>query len=483
MIQYKAIGRVIGYLILLLAVLILPALGFSLWFEEGDGFALLLSLLTFLMAGLGLSTLKEKNQTGVKKREGYLIVAFGWIAMGLFGALPYLLSQSIPQFSDALFESISGLTTTGATILEDIEAVPKGILTWRSTTQWIGGMGIIVLTVALFPLLGIGGIELFVAEAPGPTSDKVHPRIQETAKRLWLVYVGLTLVLVLLYWVEGMSFFDAFNHALTTISSGGFSTKNASMAYFTSPLIQYTCIVFMFISGVNFSLTYYSLRGNPKRMFSNEEFRIYLFLILGIALYVSFGIAYTGNYTYEESFRSGLFHVLAIVTTTGYVTDDYTAWSPGLSFVFFLLLFSGGSAGSTSGGIKIIRHIVFLKHSLQEFKRLLHPQAILPLKINKTSVNPKIVQRIVTFLLVYLFLVFIGVLVLSLNGIDLETSMGAVATSLGNVGPAIGKVGPMDNFAWFSPGIKIFLALLMLIGRLELFTILIILTPYFWKNS
>jgi trk system potassium uptake protein TrkH len=483
MIQYKVIGRVIGYLILLLAVLLVPSIGFSIWYAEGDLRPLLLSFFLFIITGVGLSLMREKKEAGVKKREGYLIVAFGWIAMGLFGSLPYWLSQSIPHFHDALFESISGLTTTGATILEDIESVSKGILTWRSTTQWIGGMGIIVLTVALFPLLGIGGIELFVAEAPGPTSDKVHPRIKETAKRLWLVYVGLTLVVILLYWWEGMTFFDAFNHGLTTISSGGFSTKNQSMAFFTSPLIQYTCIVFMFLSGVNFSLTYYSLVGKPKRMFSNEEFKIYFLIVLFLSIYVSIGVLYTGKYSYEEAFRTSLFQVLSLITTTGYVTDNYTEWSAGLSFVFFLLLFSGGSAGSTSGGIKIIRHIVFFKHSLQEFKRLLHPQAILPLKINKTSVNPKIVHRIITFLLVYLFILFVGVLVLSINGIDLQTSMGAVATSLGNVGPAIGQVGPMDNFAWLSPGIKIFLAFLMLIGRLELFTILIIFTPYFWKNS
>ncbi len=410
-----------------------------------------------------------------------MIVAFGWISMCLFSMLPYLFSGSIPELHNALFESVSGLTTSGATILPDVEIMPHGVLLWRSTTQWIGGMGIIVLTIALFPLLGIGGIELFVAETPGPTADKLHPRIQSTAKRLWLLYLGLTILVILIYWWQGMDFFDAYNHGLTTIASGGFSTKNLSMGYFTSPLIQYTCIFFMFLAGVNFSLIYHSLKGNVHRLLWNDEFKAYSFAILIVTAFISINLFRQGHYGIEESFRTGLFNVTSVITTTGYATADYSSWSNSMTLVFFILLFAGGCTASTAGGIKIIRHIVFLKHVLLEFKRIFHPQAIIPLKINQKSVAPKIVARIMTFLLAYFSLVLVGILVLSLNGIDFETSLGAVAASIGNVGPGIGAVGPMDNFAWLSPGIKIFLAFLMMVGRLELFTILVIFTPYFWR--
>lgn len=481
MINFKSVWRVIGYLIILIGILQIPSAIFSYFFESEDLSAFLISMGIALTIGTILSRLKHDTKKGVKKREGYLIVAFGWISMCLFSMLPYLFSGVIPAFHDALFESVSGLTTSGATILTDIESMPHGVLLWRSTTQWIGGMGIIVLTVALFPLLGIGGIELFVAETPGPTSDKLHPRIQGTAKRLWLLYLMLSVLVILIYWIEGMNFFDAYNHGLTTIASGGFSTKNTSMSHFTSPLIQYTCIFFMMLAAVNFSLIYHCLKGNFKKMFWNDEFRAYVAVILLFSCIVSVMLYVKGGYAIEETFRLSLFNVTSVITTTGFATADFSSWSHGITFVFLILFFVGGCAASTSGGIKIIRHIVFFKHVISEFKRIFHPQAIVPLKINNKSVSPRIVSRIMTFLLVYLLLVLTGTLVLSLSGIDFNTALGAVAASIGNVGPGIGAVGPMDNFAWLSPGIKIFLSFLMMVGRLELFTILIIFTPYFWK--
>ena len=402
--------------------------------------------------------------------------------MAGFGMLPYILSHEIVSFEDALFETMSGLTTTGASILTDIEAMPKGLLFWRSMTQWIGGLGIIVLTVAIFPLLGIGGIELFVAESPGPTSDKVHPRISETAKRLWYVYVGLTVLAMLLYWAGGMNFFDAINHALTTLATGGFSTKNASMAYYDSAFIQYVAILFMFLAGTNFTVIYFGLIGKFKRVLKSDEFKTYGLTLLGVAVILYFPIAATGIDP-ELAFRKSLFQVVSIVTTTGFVTDDYTQYSEGVTFICFMLLFIGGCAGSTAGGIKFVRHLTFIKNSWLEFKRLVHPRAIVPLIINGDRVTGRIITHIMNFLLIYLLTFVLGSLALSLMGYDLVTSFGAVATCLANVGPGIGSVGPVDNFAFFSPAAKIFLSVIMLLGRLELYTLLILFTPFFWRAN
>jgi len=400
--------------------------------------------------------------------------------MVLFGMLPYLLSGTIPSIADALFETISGMTTTGASILTDIEAQPRGILYWRSLTQWIGGMGIIVLTVAIFPLLGIGGIELFVAEAPGPTSDKIHPRIRETAKRLWWIYVGLTCLLTVLLCLEGMAIYEAINHALTTMATGGFSTRNASMAAF-GPTVQYTVILFMFLAGTNYTILYFSLKRRWKDVWRSDEFKTYAGAVFGLAAVFAVGIHSTGKFGWEQSFRDALFQVVSLITTTGYVSADYTSYTPALTFFCFILLFIGASAGSTSGGIKIVRHLVFIKNSTLEFKRLVHPHAIVPLRLNGQVVRGRVVTHVYTFLLLYLAIFVLGTLVLSVLGLDFITAVGAMATSLGNVGPGIGEVGPVDNFAWLSPSVKLFLCFVMLLGRLELFTILVLFSPYFWR--
>lgn len=403
--------------------------------------------------------------------------------MAGFGMLPFYFSEEVVTFEDALFETVSGFTTTGATILTDIEALPKGLLFWRSMTHWIGGLGIIVLTVAIFPLLGIGGIELFVAESPGPTSDKVHPRISETAKRLWYIYVGLTIAAALLYWVGGMTFFDAVNHSLATMATGGFSTKNASMAFYDSAFIQYTAIFFMFLAGTNFTVIYFALIGKFRNVMRSDEFKVYTVALLVISILLTIFIYSNGNDDLELAFRNSLFQVVSLVTTTGFITDDYTQYGQGVTFLFFMLLFLGACAGSTAGGIKFVRHLTFIKNSWLEFKRLVHPRAVVPLMINGDRVSGRIITHIMNFLLIYLLTFVMGSLVLTLMGYDILTSLGAVATTLGNVGPAIGKVGPINNFAFFSPGAKIFLSFIMLLGRLELFTILILFTPFFWRAN
>ena len=471
-----------GALMFLIGVLMLPAASIS-WIYNEDSTPIMVSAAISLFIGMIFFFSFAKYDQLIRKREGYLIVALSWVIMTLFGMLPFYFSDQIDTISDAVFETVSGLTTTGASILTDIEAMPKGLLFWRSMTQWIGGLGIIVLTVAIFPLLGIGGSELFVAESPGPTSDKVHPRISETAKRLWYIYVGLTVSAAILYWAGGMTLYDAVNHALTTLATGGFSTKNASMAFYDSAFIQYVAVIFMFFAGTNFTLIYFGIVGKFGRIFKSDEFKAYTGAILLLTLVVFGGIVYNADIELELAFRKSLFQVVSIVTTTGFVTDDYTQYGMGITFICFMMLFLGGSAGSTAGGIKFVRHVVFLKNSWLEFKRIVHPRAIVPLIINGEMVSGRIINNIMNFLLIYLSTFVAGSLVIAILGYDLPTALGSVATCLGNVGPAIGEVGPVDNFAFFSPEAKLVLSFMMLLGRLELFTILILFTPFFWRAN
>ena len=425
---------------------------------------------------------REGSNTELAKKDGYLIVTLGWLSMSFFGSLPYIFSGAIPDITNAFFETLSGYSTTGASILTDIESVHKGILFWRSLTQWIGGMGIIVLTVAILPILGIGGMQLFVAEAPGISPDKLQPRIKETAKRLWIIYMGLTVAETGLLWFGGMSFFDAINHGLTTMATGGFSTKNASIAAFGTPFIQYVIILFMFFAGANFTMTYLGLHGQFRKVLRNEEFRFYLVFSIVVSLIVGVVIYSLGHDTVEKSFRDALFQVVSLVTTTGFVTHDYTAWTPVLTLLFFLLMFAGGSAGSTAGGVKLVRHIVLIKNSIMELKRQLHPSAIIPVRLNGNAVNREIVFNILAFIMIYILVFCVGSIFVAAFGIDFETSLGAVATCLGNIGPGIGSVGPTDNFAELPGVIKWFLAFYMLLGRLELFTVLMLFSPYFWRK-
>ncbi len=482
-INLRPIVRVIAVLLAVIGGMMLTGIPVSLYYDGGNLWPLLNSGLICLITGAGLWYAPIPGGGGIKKREGYLIVALGWLSMVTFGSLPYLLSGLIPHPADAFFETVSGMTTTGASVLTDIEAAPKGLLYWRSLTQWIGGMGIIVLTVAIFPLLGIGGIELFVAEAPGPTSDKLHPRIRETAKRLWQIYVGLTGLLVVVLLVAGLDLYEAVNHALTTMATGGFSTKNASMAHYDLPQVQYPIIFFMFLAGTNYTVIYYGLKGKLDKVWRSDEFKAYLTLVALLTVIVTLAVKNNTGLGWEKAFRDSLFQIVSLITTTGFVSADYTSWGNSLTMLFFVMMFLGASAGSTSGGIKLVRHLVFFKNSFLEFKRILHPRAVIPLKLNGTVVTGRILTHIIIFLLLYLILFVLGSIVVAAMGLDFMTAIGAVATSLGNVGPGIGKVGPVDNFAWLSSEIKLFLSLLMLLGRLELFTILVLFTPYFWKSN
>ena len=478
----KVIGNIIGILLLINGLLMLTAVPFGIYHGEGSWKGILVASLVNSVIGFILyHNTKDNENKELKRRDGYLIVILSWIAMSLFGMLPYIFTDQISNVPDAFFETVSGYTTTGASILNDIEILDHGILYWRSLTQWIGGMGIIVLAVAILPFLGIGGMQLFLAEAPGVSVDKLQPRIKETAMRLWQIYISFTVVLFFILWAEGMNSFEAVNHAMTTFATGGFSTKNASIGYFESPLIQYTIILFMFISATNFTLTYFAIKLDFKKVFQNEEFRIYSSFIILLTTIVFITLYLIDSSYAEETFRSALFSVVSIITTTGFTTVDFTGWTEFITILFFILMFFGASAGSTSGGIKIVRHVVLLKNSYIELKKQLHQQGVFILRFNNSKVPQSVVTNILAFMMLYVVIFSIGSVIMTLMGVDFITAIGSVAATLGNIGPGIGDVGPASNFSSIPDAGKYFLSLLMLIGRLELLTFLLILTPAFWK--
>ena len=493
--NYKIIFHFLGLLLLCNGGFMLLSSLVSFLYKDGVTFQLFLSGIAVLLLGISTMIFTRNHKKEINKREGYIVVTFGWIVMALSGTLPYIFTETITSFTDAFFETMSGYTTTGASILNDIEIIPKGVLFWRSMTQWIGGMGIIVLAIAILPLLGIGGMQLFAAEAPGPNADKLHPRITDTAKRLWFIYLGYTIAETILLKAAGMSLFDAMNHSMTTLSTGGFSTKNASLAYWNGqPIIQYIVILFMFLAGTNFVLSYFAFKGRLKKVIEDEEFKWYFRLIAIFTVVVALVIYFRVDIVlssighplvlgeFESAFRHGLFQVLSVLTTTGFVTADYTSWTPFLGVFFFSLMFLGGSAGSTAGGVKVVRHLLMIKNGFLEFKRTLHPNAILPVRYNTKAVSGDIVFNILAFFILYLLSFVFGALGFSMLGLDFESAVGVTASSLGNIGPALGDFGPVNNYAALPNIGKLWSSFLMLIGRLELFTVLILLTPFFWRN-
>lgn len=479
----KVVANILGLLLVFNGLFMLLCLPASLVFNPSDLIPIAFSAAATIGVGLLAWVLtRSKERPNVRKREGFLIVTLGWAVMALSGTLPYIMSGSVVNFTDAFFESISGYTTTGASVISNLDFIPRDILLWRSLTQWMGGMGFIVLAVAILPVLGIGGMQMFMAESSGISYDKVQPRIRETAKRLWLIYVGLTVVCMLLLKAAGMGWFDALNHAFTTMSSGGFSTQNNSIAGYSS-IIQYIIILFMFITGVNYTLLYFGFNGRFERFFKNEELRFYTGVTLFMAIVVTVAILGLGkDYGTEKAFRDAMFQTVSVITTTGFVSADYTAWNPFVTMLFFLMLFFGAMAGSTAGGVKIVRHVVLVKNSILELKRQLHPSAVIPVRLNKRAIDPSITYSVVAFIMMYLTIFALGTVMMALLGVDFETALGSVATSLGNVGPAIGKVGPVNTFAEIPSMGKWLLGVLMLVGRLELFTVLVLFTPYFWKR-
>ena len=494
-INYKIIINLFGVLLLFNSGFMFLSTLVSLYFSDGVTLEFFLAgMIVFVIGSIFFFSTKNNVQQ-IQKKEVFIIVTFGWLLMICSGMLPFIFTDSIPQMSHAFFETSSGYTATGASVVENIENLPESILFWRSTTHWIGGMGIIVLAVAILPLLGVGGMQLFSAETPGPSGNKLHPRITDTAKRLWYIYVGLTLAETLLLNIAGMGFFDAINNSMSTIATGGFSTKNASIAHWNNnPSIQYIIIFFMFISGANFVLSYFALKGNVNKFINDEEFRVYFMFVFISVIIVSFVLYFNVDLTnskfdhpqiygkFESSIRHALFQVIAVITTTGLVTGDFSGWTPFLTVFFFCLMFIGGSSGSTSGGVKIVRHLLMIKSAFLELKRSLHPSVIIKPRYNGSILDQNIIHNIYGFLILYILLFISGVFFFTIIGLDFKSSLGVSAASLGNVGPAIGDFGPSFTYSSLPESGKYLASFLMIFGRLELFTVFVIFTPYFWKK-
>jgi trk system potassium uptake protein TrkH len=377
---------------------------------------------------------------------------------------------------------MSGFTTTGATILTNVESMPHGLLFWRSFTHWLGGMGIILLSLAILPLLGVGGMQLYKAEVPGPEHDKLSPKIKDTAKILWVVYIVISLAETILLYFGGMDLFESLCHTFGTMATGGFSTKNASIGHYNSAFIDYVIVTFMLIAGINFSLHYQAFRGKVSNYWKNPELIFFLTLIAGGTLFIGADIHLFHEYSVSEAIQKSLFQTVSIITTTGYGTDDYELWGTASKVILFIFMFLGGCAGSTGGAMKIIRGLVLLKYGLNEIKRLIHPNAVLPVRIGHRTIPREIVSNIGGFFLIYMLLFIMGVLAMALLGLDFESAFGSVAATIGNIGPGLGSVGPTDNYAHIPVTGKWILSFMMLVGRLEIYPVIVLLTPTFWKK-
>ena len=476
------IARVLGILLLIEAAMFLVCMGVSLLYWESDFiYFIYCSLINLGVAGIML--LYGRNaKNNLNRRDGYCIVSLAWVLFTLFGMLPFYIGGSIPSITDAFFETMSGFTTTGATILNDIESLSHGMLFWRSLTQWIGGLGIVFFTIAILPIFSSGSVQLFSAESTGVTHDKTHPKTNVMAKWLWIVYLILTLSETMLLCFGGMDLFDAICQSFTTTATGGYSTKQDSISYWNSPYIEYVVAVFMILSGMNFSLFFLFVKGKVKKLFKDEELRWFLTSVGVLTGLITLGLVLVNQYDVELAFRKALFQVATAHTSCGFATDDYNLWP---SFTWLLLLYamiSGGCTGSTSGGVKNMRLLIVARSIRNEFKHLLHPNAVLPVRVNKQTVSPSILTTVGAFFLFYLFFVFVGWTVLLCMNVGFSESLSTVVSCLGNVGPGLGAFGPAYSWSALPDAAKWVLSFLMLVGRLELFCVLLLFYPGFWKN-
>ncbi|UCC40353.1 MAG: TrkH family potassium uptake protein [Candidatus Aminicenantes bacterium] len=473
--------HILGFLLIFLSAAMLLPIPFSLYYGGGDYiFFIISAFITFLVGFVAFKFTRLDRD--LRAREGFAIVTLGWISFSLLGCLPFILSGYIPSFTDAFFETMSGFTTTGATILVDIEALPHGLLFWRSFTHWLGGMGIIVLSIAILPFLGVGGMQLFKAEVPGPAPDKLTPRITQTAKILWGVYILISFLETTLLMFGGMNLFEALCHTFGTMATGGFSTKGASIGHYNSAYIDYVIIFFMLAAGTNFSLHYRFMKREFKSYFKNNEHRLLIFLVFSATLLIGIHTFSQHYSNAETAFRKTLFQVTSILTTTGYTTADFEQWAFSSQFILFLLMFFGGCAGSTGGGMKIIRLYILIKFVFAEMRHLMHPKAVIPIRVGNTVIPRDIVRNILGFLALLVSLFICGVIVMTLLGLDLVSAFAAVAATLNNIGPGLGSVGPTDNYAHIPLIGKWVLTFFMLAGRLEIYTVLILFSPSFWKK-
>lgn len=480
--NYRSIISALGIVLIIIGCSMVLPLLWSLYYGDYDWSAFLITSISTII--IGFAAYKITGMKGeFRNKEAFAVVSLSWIIASAFGAVPYLLTGTFATFSEAFFETMSGFTTTGASVLTDIEVLPHGILFWRSLTHWLGGMGIIVLFVAVLSSLGVCGLQMFKAESPGPVAEKIKPRISETAKILWYTYVGLTIAETIILWIFGMPLFDALCHTFGTLATGGFSTKNASIGYYTNPLIHWVIIVFMFLSGANFALHYLALKGKDiKTFWKNGEFRLYLSITLLFISILTAVLIFTSELSFGTSLRQAAFQVISIMTTTGYATADFDLWPYLGKTLLVLLMFVGGCSGSTGGSIKVGRILILLKQYRLEMQRAMHPRAIFNAKINGKSISSEMVINVQQFFFIYIAITAISVVIMSAMGLDLISAFTAVAATIGNVGPGLGKVGPTQNYS-FVPAIgKYYLSFLMLLGRLELYTVLVLFLPSFWKK-
>jgi trk system potassium uptake protein TrkH len=481
---FSAVQRVVGFLIAGSSLMMLPPVLVSLWYHDGTSTLFLLSATMLLGLGALIYFPVRNARQELRLRDGFLIVVSAWLALVLVGALPFVLLPS-PQLSyvDAVFESMSGLTTTGATIVTDIDALPRAVLYYRQQLQWLGGMGIIVLAVAILPMLRIGGMQLYRAETPGPMKDaKLTPRITETAKALWLIYVGITVTCIFAYWLAGMKLFDAIGHAFSTVAIGGFSTHNDSLAFWNNPTVEAVAAVFMTIAGINFALHFTAWRrASTQPYFLDPELKVYASLLFAFSVLVSFGLFFTGTYdSLASSFRYGTFQVISAMTTTGFTTAPFYVWEGALPVILIVLAFIGGCAGSTAGGMKVIRVILLYRQSIREIRRLVHPHAIIPVKIGGQRTSDTVISAVWGFFFLYIANFAVMTILLTATGLDAETAYSAVGACITNLGPALGLAGP--NYADLNDTTKVILSVAMLLGRLEIYTLLVLLTPAFWRG-
>ena len=485
MINWKLIYKVLGQLLFIEASLLLLSLLVAVYYQQEDIFAFIVATLTTIGGGLILKWRGHGADNSMSRRDAYLVVSLSWIIFSLFGTLPFMVSGYINHFTDAYFETMAGFTTTGATILDDVECFPHGLLFWRSLTQWIGGLGIVFFTIALLPSLVGGQTKVFAAEATGPIKTKLHPRLSTSAKWIWSTYLVLTIACILSYYVAGMGIFDSFNYAMTTTATGGFSTHNTSTEFFHSPSLEYICTFFCFLSGVNFTLLYAAvIKFKIKELFRNSEFRFYIFLVTVFSVFIMVELMVMRNYDIEHAFRSAIFQVVSFITTTGLFNDDAALWPHVTWVVLSMCMFIGACSGSTSGGLKCIRGVILLRMVKNEFRQILHPNAVLPLKIDGVNVPMQKRVTLLAFLTIYLIICVIISFTMIAMGIDNTNAITITLSCVGNGGPTLGtEIGPTMSGSELPDLAKWFCSLMMLIGRLEIFTVLVIFTPAFWKEN
>ncbi len=482
--KFAAVQKILGLLLMVFSFSMLPPVAVALIDGGGQAWPFLIAFAIILGAGLAIFLPVRQSRHPMRLRDGFLVVVLFWVTLGLAGALPFVLAP-LPDLSltDAIFESMSGLTTTGATVIIGLDDLPRSILFYRQQLQWLGGMGIIVLAVAVLPILGVGGMQLYRAEMPGPMKDtKLTPRIAETAKALWYIYLWMTIACALAYWGAGMNLFDAIGHAFSTVAIGGFSTHDLSLGYFNSTLIELIAVVFMLLAGINFALHFVAVHRQDLRIYVRDsEFRFYILIMTLVIVTVVLGLIHTGTYdTWNEALIKGVFHAVSIGTTTGFSTVEFYFWPPFLTILLLFASFVGGCAGSTGGGIKVIRFLLLIKQGVREIERLIHPNAQIPVRVGGKSVNHRVVDAVWGFFSLYIACFVVMYLLLAATGLDLVTAFSAVAACINNLGPGLAQVGA--HYADLEDPAKWILCVAMLLGRLEIFTLLVLLSPAFWQR-